>query len=251
MAGGARILLYDLEVSRSIVAGYGNKWDYKVVKMIRPQILMCYAWKWLGDKRINFRSMHDYPSEKEFVQSLRDLLDECDIAIAHNLKRFDDKMSNRFIVHQDIPPPSPYKQIDTLTVARSTFKFESNSLNDLGEYLGLGQKEKITYADLEDDFIENPTWSIINKMSKYNKQDIVLLEKIYLRLRPWIKNHPNLSVMGNAEACPKCQSTNRHYRGYQYTNTTVYRRIQCQDCRGWYRERTQDKDIQNRPEYVN
>src|SRR5690606_10827209 len=131
------------------------------------------------------------------------------------------------------------------------FKFEGNSLNDLCEYLDIGQKEKITYADLEHDFLHNPTWSVIKKMKKYNEMDIELLEKLYLKLRPWHKTHPNLSVMGDAEACPKCQSTNRQYRGYIYTNTTVYRRLQCKDCGGWFKERTQDKDLQNKPEFVN
>ncbi len=28
-------------------------------------------------------------------------------------------------------------------------------------------------------------------MEKYNKQDVLLLEKVYDRLLPWIKSHPN------------------------------------------------------------
>lgn len=221
--------------------------------MIRPQILMCYAYKWLGDSRTYFRSLHEYKTEKEFVESLRDLLDECDIAVAHNLKRFDDKMSNRFIIHQDLAPPSPYKQIDTLTVARSVFKFESNSLGELGEYLDLGSKEKITYADLEEDFLsDNPKPATIRNMKKYNVQDVVLLEKVYIRLRPWMKNHPNTNIFNETtEGCPKCGSTNRQYRGYSYTNVCKYHKLQCNDCGGWYRERTQDKTIQIKPDYVN
>lgn len=246
----ARVLLYDLEVSRAIVEGYWNKYDFNVVKTVRPQILMSYAYKWLGDKRIFFRSIHSYDNYHDFVKSLRDVLDECDIAIGHNLKQFDDKMSNRFIIGEGIDPPSRYRQIDTLQAARSNFKFQSNRLGELGEYLGLGGKEKITYADLEDDFLNNPTWSVIKKMEKYNKRDVELLEKVYIKLRPWIKNHPNLSVMGNAEACPFCQSTSISYNGNRYTNTGVYRRATCKDCRAPFHGRIIEKELQNRPNFA-
>lgn len=249
------ILLYDLEVSREIVEGYpGNKYgEYKVVEVLRHQMLMSYAYKWLGDKTVHFRHMHEYKTQEEFVQSLWDLLDKANIAIAHNLKRFDDKMANRFMIQFHMIPPSPHKQIDTLQVARSKFKFPGNSLNALGEFLGLGSKEKITYADIETDFINSPSWGVIKKMEKYNKQDVVLLEKIYLRLRPWMTNHPNMAVYsGDAEGCPMCGSHNRDYlHSPVYTNTMAYRSVRCRDCHHPYRERLADPDIQNKPEYVN
>jgi hypothetical protein len=246
-----KILLYDLEVSRSIVEGYGNKWDYKVVKMTRPQMLMCFSYKWLGEKKIHHVTMHDFKTSKELAQSLADVLDQCDVAIAHNLKRFDDKMSYRYFIKDDVAPPSPYKQIDTLIVARSTFKFESNSLKDLGDYLDLGTKEKITYADLEDDFMGKPSAKTLRLMKKYNNKDVELLEAIYLKMRPYMKQHPNLALISDKDGCPKCGSKNRQYRGTAYANTVKYKRVFCNDCRSWARERVADKEIQNRPDFVN
>lgn len=247
---GAKILLYDLEVSRSIVEGYGTRWEYKPVKFIRHQLLMSYSYKWLGEKKIHFRHMHGYADQTAFVQSLADIIDQADITIAHNLKRFDDPMGNTLFITNDVSPPSPNHQIDTLQVARRVFKFPSNSLNDLAEYLDLGSKEKITYADIEDEFLRGPSLSIIRKMQKYNDKDVKLLEAIYLKLRPYMKNHPNIAVMGDAEGCPRCGSHDRQYRGYRYTNTMVYRQMHCNNCKAWYRERTADKDIQNRPEFA-
>jgi len=247
----SRILLYDLEVSREVVEGYRNKYEFNVVKVLRHQFMMSYSYKWLGEKTIHFRHMHGYEDMKSFVQSLRDLEDEADITIAHNLRRFDDVMGNRFYIEHGIDPPSPYKTIDTLQVARSTFKFPGNSLNQLAEFLGIGKKEKITYADIETDFINNPTWSVINKLKKYNNKDVELLEGIYLKMRPYMKNHPNLAVMGDSTGCPKCQGHNVQYNGLRYTNTMVYRRVFCKDCRSWFKERQSDKDIQNKPDFVN
>lgn len=234
-----KVLLYDLEVSRDIVEGYGNKWEFKVVKTVRHQELMCYAYKWLGESKTHYVSRHNFNDYGDFVHSLWNILDEADIAIAHNGIKFDNKMANRFFVKEDMSPPSPYKSIDTLRVARGVFKFQANGLNDLGEYLGLGKKEKIGYADIETDFMENPTPKVERLMKKYNIQDVVLLEKIYLRLRPYIRNHPNMGDIAMINgACPKCESTKLEKRGFNTRRNGKTQRYQCMNCGGWSNEAT-------------
>ena len=237
MKNKAKIVLYDIEVSRDIVEGYGNRWEFKVVKTVRHQELMCFAYKWLGEKKVHYVSRHDFATYREFVQSLWDILDEADIAIAHNGARFDNKMANRFFVKEGMGPTSPYKTIDTLQVARGAFKFQSNGLNDLAEFLELGSKKKITYADIEDEFLNNPTPRVERLMKQYNVQDVVLLEKIYLKLRPYIKNHPNLcDLMRLHGACPKCGSTKLQKRGFNKAAAGDKQRYQCQNCSGWCSE---------------
>jgi len=229
----AKILLYDLEVSRDIVEGYGNKWEFKVVKTIRHQELMCFAYKFLGDKTVKYVSRHDFAKYDDFVKALWDILNEADIAIAHNAARFDNKMANRFFIKAGLGPVSPYKTVDTLQVARGAFKFQSNGLNDLAEYLDLGSKVKMGYADLEEEFMNNPTPSVERLMKKYNVQDVVLLEKIYLKLRPFIKNHPNIGdILQEIGLCPKCGSPDlRTYGTAPRANGRVQTYI-CNTCGG-------------------
>lgn len=234
----AKILFYDLEVSRDIVEGYGSKWDFKVVKFIRHQELMCYSYKWLGDKKPTFVSRHDFTTMKEFVRSLRDLLNEADIAVAHNGKRFDDKMSNRFFVKNEVDPPSPFFSVDTLQVARSKFRFSGNGLNDLCEYLGLGIKESISYKDLEDDFMsENPSAETIRLMKKYNNMDVDLLEKLYYKLRPYIANHPNMARLMNVhDACPQCGADEDQIgrEKYRPTKMGLFMQYKCKVCKKYF-----------------
>lgn len=233
----SKILLYDIEVSRDVVEGYGNKYDFRVVKTIKHQELMCFAYKWLGEKKIHYVSRNHFDKYEGFIDALWGVLDEADIAIAHNGNKFDHKMANRFFVKEGFGPVSPYKSVDTLQVARSTFKFQSNSLNDLAEYLGLGSKRKITYADIEDDFLNNPTPKIERLMEQYNKQDVVLLEKIYLLFRPFIKNHPNLGDLLQIHgACPKCGGTDLTKRGFNKAAAGKKQRYQCNNCFGWCSE---------------
>lgn len=250
-----RILLYDTEVSRDVVEGYGKKWEFKVVKTLRHQELMCFAYSWLGDTvkrkvdgvwvevpKVHYISRHDV-SYTDLVQKLRDLLDEAHVVIAHNANGFDNKMANRFFIKEGIAPPSPYKSVDTLAVARREFKFQSNSLKDLATYLDLGAKESITYADLEDDFMsDNPSQRTKRLMERYNKMDVILLEKIYLKFRPFIKNHPNWGDLSQLDGvCPKCGSPNLSPRGFLPTRTGLKRRYCCDDCKGWSSEATLKK----------
>lgn len=250
-----KTLLYDLEVTRQVVEGYGNKWEFKVVKTLRDQQLMSFAYKWRGDKKVSYLSRHDFPTYEAFVFALWELLDEADVVVAHNAKRFDNKMAMRFFIEAGLIPPSPYRTIDTLIVARSEFKFPGNSLNDLSAFLGLGEKENITYADLETDFMtDKPSRKTLKLMEKYNKKDVELLEKLYLRMLPYIRNHPNLAIMSQRpNSCTRCGADHGiQSRGTMVTNAAVYRIFRCTTCGGTMRQRLIDKeDGQQKSVYVN
>ena len=51
-------------------------------------------------------------------------------------------------------------------------------------------------------------------MCDYNIQDVVLLEKVYLKLRGWDERHPNTALWGNVIGCPNCGSDNKQKRGF-------------------------------------
>jgi hypothetical protein len=52
-------------------------------------------------------------------------------------------------------------------------------------------------------------------MRRYNIRDVVALEPLYLKLRPWIEGHPNVAVYSDSDevACPKCGSTKLKLNG--------------------------------------
>jgi predicted RNA-binding Zn-ribbon protein involved in translation (DUF1610 family) len=72
------------------------------------------------------------------------------------------------------------------------------------------------------------------RMEEYNIQDIVLLEKVYHKLLPWINNHPNLNLYQETNhACPNCGSLNIQKRGVAQKKVSVVQRYQCNDCGSW------------------
>lgn len=194
----------------------------------------------MNENKIHTRALPDYSVYKKdkendaaLIVDLHRLFDEADILIAHNGDRFDTrKVAARFIKH-GLKPPSPCRTIDTLRAARKYFLFDSNKLNDLGQYLGVGKKIPHTGFDLWKRVMtgDPAAWDV---MRQYNKQDVRLLEAVYHRMRPYIANHPPLSAFTGDIRCPACQSSRLNSRGFAVSRKRKYRRLQCADCGHWH-----------------
>lgn len=227
-----KVLLFDIETfpNRAYVWG---KYEQDVIAYIEEGYMLSWSAKWLGGKQMT-KGLCDYPkykpgpNDKTLVKELYDLINEADILIAHNGDQFDvKKMNTRFIYH-GLTPPEPYKTIDTLKVAKNHFAFNSNNLDDLGAFLDVGRKVKHPGFDLwiGCETGDPDSWKL---MKKYNKQDVLLLERIYLKLLPWISNHP--TPKDGLTDCPNCHSTNFHRKGLEWTKALgKYQRAKCIEC---------------------
>lgn len=236
-----KILIYDIETSYTVGATWGL-YEQNVAAVLREPYIISFAWKWLGDKKTNVVSLPDFPLYKKdkrndlaLVSLLRDLFDEADVIVAHNGNNFDQKWAySRFMVH-NLVPPSPSKYIDTKLIIKSKAKFNSNSLNNLGQYFNLGRKLETGGIDLWVGCIERDDKKSWDTMCKYNKQDVVLLEKVYLKMLPYITNHPHVGLLenGSLRTCRNCGGSNIQKRGFGVNTKTRYQRIQCTDCGAW------------------
>lgn len=239
---GPKILFFDIETAP--ILGYVWKpWEDNLIRTEHDWFMLSYAYRWEGDTDYNVVALPDFRGykknmkcDKSLVKSLWDIFDQADIIVAHNGDAFDIKKANARFIGNGMLPPSGYRTIDTLKVARQNFKFSRNSLNELGIALNLGQKIVHTGANLWFGCMEGDqeSWEI---MKQYNIQDVVLLEKVYYRLRPWMKSHPNLRIyedMPDADCCPKCSSISIIKKGFNYTQATKRQAYRCNDCGGWF-----------------
>lgn len=227
-----KILLFDIETSPHLSYNWG-KYEQNALAFKSYGGLLCFAWKWIGKDTTHVLGLPHVKSEKQLLLRLKALLDRADVVIAHNGASFDVKMVNGFFAHHKIKPPSPYKVIDTKVVAKRHFRFVSNKLDDLGDYLHLGRKIQTGGMNLWFDCMkgDKKAWA---KMLKYNKQDVILLEKVYLCLRPYMDNHPNYNVLLNRpSSCPNCGGRTLNTRGWNITRVARSRRYQCSDCGAW------------------
>ncbi len=239
----AKILILDIETAPKVA----YVWRFFKENISAKQVkqhghIMSFAAKWFGEKEI-FYEENRKDNDKLIVEKMIHLLDQADIVVAHNGAAFDiPQIRARAVVH-GIKPHSPVKIIDTCLIARKEFGFPSNSLEYLTEVLKCkikkgGHKKfpgfELWLACLKGD---DEAWA---EMREYNIDDVLALEEVYIKLRPWTTNHPNLSVYAEAQeevTCPKCNSKHIQWRGYSYTSTGKYHRFQCNDCGGWGRTR--------------
>jgi hypothetical protein len=215
-----------------------EKYETNVIEFVEERYMLCFTVKWLDGKSFTY-GLPDFAgysknpkSDKELVLKLKEFVDEADVIVAHNGDSFDIKIMNaRFIVN-GLMPPSPYKTVDTKKETKKKFGFNSNSLNELCTVFGIGNKASTGGFKLWKDCMAGKAeaWK---KMKKYNKVDVMLLEQLYLKLRPWMKSHPNTAIHVGKLACQVCASTNTQKRGTSFSKYTKYQRIQCQDCGSW------------------
>lgn len=241
-----KIILLDIETAPSL-GWVWEKWETNVADFKNYWYILSYAWKVLGENKTYVKALTDYPdyekdreNDKNLLQDLWKVLNEADIVIAHNGDGFDiPKICTRFIYHKMLPP-SPYETIDTLKIAKRIFLFDSNKLDDLGHYLNVGRKLPHTGFHLWQGCMTGDikAWKM---MKEYNKQDVELLERVYIAMRPWADNHPSV-VRGNKESCNKCGSKQFQRRGYSYTATTMKPRYQCKLCGGWFTGTSEKKE---------
>ena len=159
------------------------------------------------------------------------MIDQADIIVAHNLKKFDLKKANTRFLLNDLDPPRPTKVLDTLTIARSKFGFIGNSLEDLGIQLGIGAKTEKKHGDLWFSCYNGSDMKAWKDMKKYNVQDVILLEKIFTKFLPWVSPYPVVSI--DDGTCRKCGSSKSIRRGFEYTAKGRKQRYKCLSCGSW------------------
>ena len=231
------ILILDIETAP--MKGYiWNVWQQNIYpeQMISDFFILSWSAKWLGEPRIFSQVLSPEEvfaeNDKEIMYNLWRLLDEAVIVITHNGKKFDiPKINSRLVVNGFIPP-SPYKQIDTLQIARTEFGFTRNSLESLSAVFGLNGKIKVDFNLWKE--CMNGSSEHLNKLCEYNENDILVLEDVYLKLRPFAKNHPNLDMYVDSDkpTCPHCGSYNIELisNKYFYTQAVRYQVYRCGNC---------------------
>ncbi len=232
----AKILLFDIETAPAEVYSFRIRDVNLGIDQIKKDgYVLMWAAKWLDSNEIMSDSVrqhtqhvseYDKAGERAIAKSLRALVDEADIVVTHNGNRFDIKWLNALLIKHDLKPVSTFKSVDTYVQA-SKFQFISHKLDWLCRKLSLGQKIRTEFELWKECMIGNKkNWE---KMERYCKHDVLLLERLYLKLRPFMQTHPNLGLFNKSgdRCCPNCGSQSIKKKGFFYTNQGKYQRYIC------------------------
>lgn len=257
----AKVLVLDIETAplRSWTWGLWKQ-NVGLNQIDRDWFVLSWAAKWLHEDEVFSDAMNLYPDyqpgsedDEKVITSAWDYLDETDILIGHNAKAFDAKKLNARFLKYGLPPPSPYKVIDTLLIAKKAFNLPSNKLDAIAALLKVNVKQQHEGFSLWDKCMKGDPEGWKN-MIAYNEQDIRVTEDVFMALRPWDTQSPNLSLYedhpGDEKLCPTCGGTHIHKRGTYKTNVNVFQRYQCQDCKSWFRGRYAEKRTKEQRENI-
>lgn len=234
----AKVLIFDIETAPLLSYVWGT-WQQNIghnMGMLEQDwFVLTWAAKWLFDEtvysdKLTPEEVND-ENDTRIMWSLWELLEQADIVIAHNGKKFDIKRINTRFLINNIPQPMPYQLIDTLEVARKNFSISSNKLDYIGKILNVGRKVETSGFDLWKRCMKGDSDALLD-MEEYNKGDVQLLEDVYLKLRPYVKPHPNIGlfITEDIETCPSCGSSDLERGGSYTTSVNTYEAFRCNSC---------------------
>lgn len=243
-----KVLLLDIETAPML--GYvWSLWENNVAlnQLKSDWYILAWAAKWLDDPASKIiykdqRAAKNIEDDKNLLKGIWKLMDEADIIVTQNGKAFDEKKLNARFILNGFPPPSSYKHVDTKRIASKKFGFTSNKLEYMTEKLCKRYKKskhkKFPGFELWTECLKGnkEAWK---EMEHYNKYDVLSLEELYKKFRPWDNSiNYNLYTDDNSPTVCSCGSTKFKKNGYKYTSVGKYQRYKCVQCGSESRDRS-------------
>ena len=252
--------VFDIETS-PYWGTYYDEWKVgNIVWREKDSFIMSFAITELNSGKVKVFALPDYKEWKEgfckhckhldsdnidesLIKDLWEYFNKSITLIGHNIDRFDIRRVNARFLKYGLTPPSPYQTIDTYKKHKQVADSGGNSLNNITQYYKIGKKleteKNIARKCLEGDM---QAWE---QFKKYNTQDVVINEKLFLKERGWYKNIPNMNLQqGTLFNCSKCGSEHMKKENYFKTKVVIYEAWNCLNCGGWSQG---DRVMRDRP----
>lgn len=236
-------VIWDIETFPIVALSWQAYKVDSLVKVLQETRVISVAWKRVGESVVHSRALPDFPGYKPGLFNLDDrklvkfiaeeVLGKADINVAHNGRSFDLKITyGRMFVH-GMPPPKESVLIDTKSGSSRTFRLDKNNLEFISELTG--GKPKVEHEGL-------PLWlkcasgdmNAWNRMKRYNRNDVAILEPVYVRMKPWMpRKFPNINLVnGTVVLCrvPGCGGDTFNKDGWGYNGVSRYQKLRCRKC---------------------
>ena len=223
-------LIFDIETSPNIVMAFqvGYQIDIPATNILVERAIICICYKFEGEKKVHHLTWDKKQCDKAMLQKFMKIMNEADECVAHNGDNFDIKWLRTRCLYHKISAFPEYVSIDTKKEGKKYFLFNSNALDYISWYIG-GQRKKKVDMDLWKAIAVNKSAKAMKEMVEYCKVDVLALEEIFLRFKPYTK--AKTSIARIASHCPECDSPNTQIAKHRPTASGTKRvQFQCQDC---------------------
>jgi len=232
-----KILIIDIETTPIISYTWGTfDQNISLNQILEDWSILSWSAKWIGSDKIFYKDTRDKKNPRDDSGLLKDiweLMNDADIICGQNSQRFDVKKLNARFILNGLKPPSSYRQIDTLKLAKKHFAFTSNKLEYMSKKLCTSHK-KLDHKEFSGFELWKECLSgnkkAFNELEKYNIEDVLSTEELYQKLAPW-DSGINLNVYDeNYDTICSCGSKTFHSNGFVYTNLSKMKRFTCTKC---------------------
>ncbi len=234
-----KILIYDIETSPC------KGWFWRTGKQVinANQILefgkiICISYRFTHwpEGQVKNLSWNKHQNDAKMCMDFYKIADRADVLVGHNGDNFDKKWLNTRLAFHGHPTLIHQTTEDTLKQARQQFNLPSFRLGFLCKYFGIEEK-LVTKTGLWDRVVFQNNRESLKDMMEYCDQDVLILDKLYKRIWPYIKHKINIGIFNDVKnICPKCGSKHRRNKGYRYTSVGKYQDWLCKNCNHRYRD---------------
>jgi len=246
-----KILVIDYETSPQLGYFWGSIWETNIVEIVEYEQIISASWMWSDEKEVHVKCQADFKSyragdfdDEALLKHLLPIFNQADIIVGHNSDQFDMKVFNTRLAFHGLPPLGVDKTFDTKKFSKSLMHLPSNKLNDIAKFFGIGEKYHHSGFDmwLMCKAGAKKAWK---EMKTYNAQDVLLTNKIFLKLLPYMKLTGDYSKLDGKRincANPTCGSLTMVSSKLRRVRNGHRRQYQCVKCGHYYTDPTLIKD---------
>jgi DNA polymerase elongation subunit (family B) len=149
-------LFFDIETSPNICYAWriGYNLSLQPHDIIEERKIICISYKWEGEDKIHSLTWDKNQCDKQMLIDFVKVANTADELIAHNGDRFDIKWIRTRCIFHRVPMFPQYKTLDTLKKAKNGFNFNSNKLDYIAQFLGVGAKVQHRGFDMWKDVLK-------------------------------------------------------------------------------------------------
>lgn len=215
-----KILIWDLECS-DLNADIGH--------------IISIGYMFLGDKKPTVISILQHPGkalndDSQLIKAFEDVYNSAEVTVAHFGGFFDlPFLQTRRLIH-GMQTLDRIPMVDTWRIAKKRLRFGSNRLERILEVLGCPyQKTPVKLS----------VWALarcgdkkaISYVVEHNRLDVLVLDWVYRKLKPFWEHHPAVVPKGEGRVCNKCGSESVKSHGRRYlTENNIFQRLRCGSC---------------------
>lgn len=198
-----KILYWDLETSLMEAWVFGI-WNVNVGgnRIKKQSHLLSNSWAFNDEPPQGIRLTPEQVRDGDDLMVVVDMIkaiEQADILVSYNGKRFDEKVLNTRALYHGLPSIRYPKHIDLMQEVKKKFRFPSNSMQNVSMFLGLDGKLSTSGSRLWERCAEwyypEECSKALEEMLVYGLRDIDSTRELHKRLQGWFKSPVNVGLI--------------------------------------------------------